>query len=173
MEHTDQKANTTQALVDLMQLGQEQLAAEAEYQQLCEDFWQSLSMEQQLQAFHSVVSRIHRGEIVDQGSYRHVLYEVFGFGPDSYYLGMLCGYMVLHNSIFTAEDLKRIQQRTVTEHVPGWNHLHKGSIEKEIDVLTRQLALMTAVPGYDPLDIDYFTEKLASLKSQLEQINVD
>lgn len=62
-------------------------------------FWNSLSYEQKLNAFHSVCKRIYQGDVVDQRSYRGVLYSVFGFGLDSYLVGMECNYMDLHNYI--------------------------------------------------------------------------
>ena len=63
------------------------------------DFWDSLTYEQKCDAFHAVVSRICEGEIKVKGSYRYVLYDIFGFEPDMYTRGMDCGYMALHNSI--------------------------------------------------------------------------
>ena len=64
-----------------------------------DEFWESLTYEQQLNAFHSVCKRIYQGDVVDGRSYRGVLYSVFGFGPDSYLVGMECNYMDLHNYI--------------------------------------------------------------------------
>lgn len=69
-----------------------------------DQFWDSLSYEDKCNAFHAVVSKICQAEIVDQGSYRHALYGVFGFGPDMYTRGMDCGFMGLHNSIMTDEQ---------------------------------------------------------------------
>jgi hypothetical protein len=63
-------------------------------------YWDSLSYEQKLFAFYSVCKRIHEGDIKDQGSYRYVLYDVFGFDFDAYMVGMECGYMDIHNAIF-------------------------------------------------------------------------
>jgi len=68
-----------------------------------EAYWNSLSKEDQLKAFCAVVRRIHKGDIVDKGSYRYVLYQVFGFGPESYAQAQLAGYLALHNSIFDGE----------------------------------------------------------------------
>lgn len=62
-------------------------------------WWNSLSKEDQMKAFYSVVKRIVDGELVQKGSYRYVLYDVFGFDAESYMLGMNCGFMALHNSI--------------------------------------------------------------------------
>lgn len=64
-----------------------------------EDLWNSLTKEQQLDVFCAVVRRIYQGEIIDQGSYRHVLYSVFGFGLESYAQAQLAGYLTIHNSI--------------------------------------------------------------------------
>ena len=62
-------------------------------------WWNDLSKEDQMRAFYSVVKRLVDGELNQKGSYRYVLYEVFGFDSSSYMLGMMCGYMALHNSI--------------------------------------------------------------------------
>lgn len=67
-------------------------------------FWNSLSYEDKCNAFHAVVSKIFQGDIQEKGSYRYVLYDVFGFGPDMYTRGMDCGYMALHNSIMNDEQ---------------------------------------------------------------------
>jgi hypothetical protein len=49
------------------------------------------------------VRRIHKGEVEDRGSYRHVLYSVFGFGPEAYTLAQGAGYLDIHNSIVSDE----------------------------------------------------------------------
>lgn len=69
-----------------------------------ETFWENLSYEDKCNAFHAVVSKIYKAEIIDQGSYRWALYGVFGFDPDMYTRGMDCGFMALHNSIMLDES---------------------------------------------------------------------
>ncbi len=64
-----------------------------------EKFWQNLSYEDKCNAFHAVVSRIVKAELIDKGSYRYAIYEVFGFQADMYARGMNCGFLALHNSI--------------------------------------------------------------------------
>lgn len=64
-----------------------------------EEYWNSLSKDDQLKVFCAVVRRIYQAEIVDQGSYRHALYGVFKFGPESYAQAQLAGYLGIHNSI--------------------------------------------------------------------------
>jgi hypothetical protein len=68
-----------------------------------EAYWNSLSKEDQLKAFCAVVRRIHKGDIVDKGSYRYVLYQMFDFGPESYTQAQMAGYLTIHNCIFDSE----------------------------------------------------------------------
>ena len=74
------------------------------YEKQADDWWESLPMEQRELAFYSVVKRIYDGDIKQGGSYRYVLYDVFGFDPGMYGIGMDCGYMELHNSIVSADE---------------------------------------------------------------------
>lgn len=69
-----------------------------------EEWWNSLTKDQQLDAFCCVVRRIHAGAHVAQGSYRFVLYEVFDFGPEAYIPAQHSGYLDLHNVIREAGD---------------------------------------------------------------------
>lgn len=64
-----------------------------------EKFWNSLSKEDQLKAFCAVSRRICKGEIENRGSYRYVLYQVFGFGSESYVQAQMAGYLSIHNLI--------------------------------------------------------------------------
>ncbi len=59
----------------------------------------SLTNEEQLAVFCEVVYRLTQAELVDRRSYRGILYEVFGFGQESYALAQLSGFLELHNSI--------------------------------------------------------------------------
>jgi hypothetical protein len=68
-------------------------------------WWNGLSEAEREDAFYAVVKRIHKSELKDGGSYRHALYDVFGFGPNMYTSGMDCGFMALHNAIFDGEEL--------------------------------------------------------------------
>ena len=81
------------------ELSNMQMLAQKEYEQKVDEYWNSLDYEDQLKAFYAVCKRIYKGDVLDRGTYRYVLYEVFGFKEDAYVLGMDCGYMYLHNSI--------------------------------------------------------------------------
>jgi len=73
-----------------------------------EAYWNSLSKEDQLKAFCAVSRRIYQGELVDKGSYRYVLYNVFGFGPEAYAPAQLAGYLAIHNSIMADDHDERL-----------------------------------------------------------------
>ena len=96
-----------------------------------EEFWQSLDMEDKLLAFYSVVKRINQGELVDKGSYRYVLYDVFGFGPESYMIGMACGYMPLHNAIGDGETYQEMKQAERLEVVDENGRAYVKYLEKD------------------------------------------
>lgn len=66
------------------------------------DWWNSLTQEDQLKAFRCICRRIYEGDVKRRGSYRYVLYQVFGFGLDAYGDGLECGYMAIHNLIYEA-----------------------------------------------------------------------
>jgi hypothetical protein len=82
-----------------------------EFRKDANSFWDGLSYKDKLKAFFAVCERIHKGDLKDRGSYRHVLYQVFGFDMDAYTLGIECGYLDIHNSIVTEEDRKLEDKR--------------------------------------------------------------
>jgi len=78
--------------------------AQNQYDSDADKFWDELPYDQRLMAFYSVCKRIWKGDVLDEGSYRYVLYHVFGFGMDSYGVGMSCHYLDLHNLIITGME---------------------------------------------------------------------
>lgn len=88
-------------LSDYMQESAEQYEREAE------KFWNEMPYEDKLKAFYSVCKRIKEGDLKKKGSYRYVLYDVFGFDADAYSIGIECGYIDLHNSIVEEDDRRR------------------------------------------------------------------
>lgn len=99
---------------------QEQMQAEQRYVQDANAFWHSLSKDQQLYAFFKVIRTIADSELKeDFDGYRKILYERFEFDHDSYFIGMLAGFMDLHNSITRpskpaiAEDEKKSATKKV------------------------------------------------------------
>lgn len=73
-----------------------------------EGFWNSLTKEQQLSVFCSVSRRLKKGELEDEGTYRYVLYNTFGFDSDSYVAAQMSGFLDLHNSIHSPNYERRI-----------------------------------------------------------------
>lgn len=75
------------------------------YELESKEVFESLPYEAQLKTFFHVVKTIYQAELIDKCTYRTVLYEKFNFDIDSYTIGMDCGYMEIHNSIYTYEDI--------------------------------------------------------------------
>lgn len=96
---SDQR-NSSEFLKAMSELQESYAKSMKEREQESEDFWQNLSQEDRMRAFYSVCKRLYQGEILEQRSYRGVLYDVFGFDLEAYALGMECGYLELHNSIW-------------------------------------------------------------------------
>ena len=78
---------------------------EVELEEDHDKFWNSLSTDDQLKAFCSVMRRLYRAEIQERGSYRYTLYEVFGFGSESYVQAQISGFLAIHNAIWDGERL--------------------------------------------------------------------
>jgi hypothetical protein len=81
------------------------------YNDEAEKFWDSMSVDDRLKAFYNVCKRIHDAEFKSKGSYRFVLYNVFGFDLDSYTIGIECGYMDIHNALVDATDKKLVKNQ--------------------------------------------------------------
>lgn len=96
---------------EFAEFSRQQQEADALYAAECEKYWDGLSYDDKLMAFSSVVKRIVKGDIKDRGSYRYVLYDVFGFDMDSYGIGMQCGYMDLHNSVVEKDELEQLRRK--------------------------------------------------------------
>lgn len=84
----------------------EQSFKDLEQQQ--EEYWASLTKEQQLDLFCCVVRRLVKGEIEDNRSYRGILYDIFEWGPEAYATAQMAGYINLHNAIFKKERIHEI-----------------------------------------------------------------
>lgn len=97
-----------ESLQFLADLGQEYTKIREEYDLKNDAWWNGLSEEERQEAFYAVCKRIHKGDIVDKGTYRHVLYDVFEFDPGMYMPGMDCGYMNIHNHIFDGTEREAI-----------------------------------------------------------------
>ena len=104
---TDKQKSGLEALLDMGNMFDEMFS---EYHAEAEKFWNSLTEDQKLQAFYWVTSRINHAELMNNSSYRTVLYEHFGFDPSSYMIGMESGYMSIHNALNDGEAMMEMQQ---------------------------------------------------------------
>jgi hypothetical protein len=98
-------------LAVLAEFGEILQEEEAKYAEETDTWWYNLSQEDRERAFFSVVKRIVQGELRDKTTYRGVLYNTFGFDEGSYLMGMSCGFMELHNSIYTQEEMRKLRDR--------------------------------------------------------------
>jgi hypothetical protein len=96
-------------LDNLAELRESQQKAREDYDIMNDAWWNGLNQEEREEAFYAVCKRIHRAELVDRGSYRYALYDVFGFDPGMYGRGMDCGFMAIHNAIFDGEELQAMK----------------------------------------------------------------
>lgn len=94
-----------------------------------EIYWNSLSKDEQLKVFCAVSRRIFDGEISRRGSYRYVLYDVFEFGPESYAAAQDAGYLEIHNSIFTGNQISKILKDFCENHLD----ITKDNLEEQIN----------------------------------------
>jgi hypothetical protein len=61
--------------------------------------------------------RLYKAEIEQNSSYRHTLYDVFGFGTESYVQAQVSGFLAIHNAIWDGERLgeliNKLEQRVI------------------------------------------------------------
>lgn len=87
-----------------------ELEAQDKFDKEAEEAWDSLDYDWKLRVFYAVCKRIHKGDVVDKGTYRYVLYDVFGFDVDAYSVGMQAGYMAIHNAIVDIDELQELRK---------------------------------------------------------------
>lgn len=95
------------AMQELHEVGNQYMKAMDDIKQDREDYWNSLSKDQQLKCFCAVVERIVDGEMAGH-SYRGMLYNVFGFGTEAYAQAQMAGFLTLHNDMFSAQNEREV-----------------------------------------------------------------
>ena len=88
---------------ELLKIEEEALG---QYKQKAKEYFDSLETDNQLLLFFHVTNTIFENYFKDSGSYRGLLYDKFGFGPEAYSLGMDSGMFALHNAISTPDELE-------------------------------------------------------------------
>ena len=85
-----------------------------EYNQKMTAWWENLPSEEQQWAFYNVCRLIYKGDVEDKRSYRGVLYDTFGWGPEAYVIGMEARYMEIHNLLGDGLEFQEtISQREI------------------------------------------------------------
>jgi hypothetical protein len=95
-------------LQKLTEFGEEMQHAKREYEAKNDVWWNNLTEKERQDAFYAVCKRIYEGDLQKRGTYRYVLYDTFGFGPEMYGAGMDCGYMTIHNTLCEGKKLERM-----------------------------------------------------------------
>ena len=85
-----------------------------EYNQKMTAWWENLPSEEQQWAFYNVCRLIYKGDVEDKRSYRGVLYDTFGWGPEAYVIGMEARYMEIHKLLGDGLEFQEtISQREI------------------------------------------------------------
>ena len=84
-----------------------------EYKQKAKEYFQGLDVDNQYLLFFYITNTIFENYFKDGGSYRGLLYDKFGFGPETYSLGMDSGMFTLHNAISTPVELEERFQKLI------------------------------------------------------------
>ena len=84
-----------------------------DYKQKAKEYFESLETDNQLLLFFYITNLIFKNYFEDGGSYRSLLYDKFGFGPEAYSLGCDSGMFSLHNSISTPDELEDRFQKLI------------------------------------------------------------
>jgi hypothetical protein len=82
---------------------------------MANSYFSSLEPEEQLWAFCAVVEKLCKGELDENRSYRGILYDTFGWGPEAYAAAQHAGFLGLHNSIYRFDDLEHVMTNTLKE----------------------------------------------------------
>ena len=98
------------ALDGLAKLQQEWEKSDKAHEAKVDEWWDSITTKEREMAFYSICKRIYEAELQDGGTYRHALYDVFGFDGGMYRHGMNCGFMAIHNAIGDGEDYQKMRR---------------------------------------------------------------
>jgi hypothetical protein len=113
----DDKKSLIESLQDISEVFNQ---AMKELEQEQEAYWDSLTEDQRLSVFCAVVRRIHKALFVEKTSYRGTLYDVFGFGMESYVQAQVAGYIDIHNLEYeTVDECVSVVQRAVDQRIPA------------------------------------------------------
>ena len=88
-EFLEAQRKREESLQKLSDIGQEMEKSRKVYEHDNDAWWDGLSETEREDAFYAVCKRLQKGELKERGSYRYVLYNVFGFDPGMYARGKI------------------------------------------------------------------------------------
>ena len=124
-----------------------------EIEEKSEQYWNSLTKEQQLDVFCAISRRIYLGEIEQQGSYRYILYEIFGFDTEAYIQAQDAGYLAIHNSIYPGQS-------------PD-DHIKIDVLTREVERLKKKYKSMDHDGGHYATAINVLEERICEIVQTL------
>ena len=130
-EMAEEERKRNEALDGLAELSQEMEKHRKEDEARNDAWWEGLTEEEREDAFYAVCKRLCQGELKERGTYRYVLYQVFGFDPGMYMRGMDCGYMALHNAIFDGEEFEKMKAVTRFEVIDESGRAYVKYLDKD------------------------------------------
>ena len=113
---------------ELREMQEEMRKHQEKYETKNTEWWNSLTETERENAFYEVCKRIYQGDVKSKGSYRYVLYDVFGFDMGMYVQGMECNYIDIHNLLIDGQEYEKMSKvnrievidsrgRTYVEHL--------------------------------------------------------
>lgn len=114
-----EQKNRKELLEGLDRISEIYQAAQTEYEAKNDAWWNGLTEEEREDAFYAVIKRMYKAEVVDRGTYRWALYDVFGFDPGMYGRGMDCGYLHLHNQIVNEDEMRFLRENYTNSNDKG------------------------------------------------------
>lgn len=70
------------------------------------EWWLTLDNDTRIRAFRQIMKLLYIGEVQQRSTYRAMIYNVFGLGPEAYADG-LNHFMAIHNLLFTAWEAEQ------------------------------------------------------------------
>ncbi len=153
----EEKAKREEALTKLAEISQQLEIGRKVYEHDNDTWWNGLTEKERQDAFYAVCKRIHDGDMLQNGTYRYVLYDVFGFDPGMYGAGMDCGYMAIHNAIAEGEELQRMHKVDRFEVIDENGRAYVrgiGQVKRlKFELQDNDCTLKVFVNGKNPLDV--------------------
>jgi hypothetical protein len=114
----------------LRELQEESRKHQEKYEAENTEWWNSLTERERENAFYEVCKRIYQGDVESKGSYRYVLYDVFGFDMAMYGHGMQCRYIDIHNLLIDGQEYEKMSKVNRIEVIDGDGRSYVKHLDK-------------------------------------------